>query len=121
MLLDSNIIIYALQAEYAFLRAFIAKHSPVVSAVSMVEVLGYHKITQSEKQALEQFFAHSIVLPISSAVVQKAIELRQFQKFSLGDSLIAATALIHQKVLVTRNISDFVRISGLDVENPFES
>lgn len=41
MLADSNIIIYAAQPEHADLRQFIAEHSPVVSAVSYVEVLGF--------------------------------------------------------------------------------
>jgi toxin FitB len=76
MLLDSNIVIYALQPQHTFLRTFIAKHSPVVSAITMIETLGYHRITPAEKQALEQFFAVGVVLPISSAVVEKAIDLR---------------------------------------------
>ena len=45
MLLDSNIIIYAAQAENEFLREFIAKNSPYVSALSYLEVLGYHKLS----------------------------------------------------------------------------
>jgi hypothetical protein len=43
MLLDSNIIIYASQPEYPLLRQFIAEQSPAVSALSYVEVLGYHR------------------------------------------------------------------------------
>lgn len=43
MLLDSNIIIYATQPEYVWLREFIAEHEPVVSALSYVETLGYHR------------------------------------------------------------------------------
>lgn len=43
MLVDRNIIIYAAQAAYAQLRRFIAEHAPAVSAVSYVEVLGYHQ------------------------------------------------------------------------------
>ena len=45
MFLDSNVIIFATQPKHADLRAFIAQHSPSVSAVSYVEVLGYHKHT----------------------------------------------------------------------------
>jgi predicted nucleic acid-binding protein len=36
------------------------------------------------------------------------------------DSLIAATALTHNLVLVTRNIKDFEGIAGLEVLNPWE-
>jgi toxin FitB len=66
MLLDSNIIIYAARPEHAELRRFIAEHSPAVSAVSYVEVLGYHKLTEADRVALEAFFAASTVLPITS-------------------------------------------------------
>ena len=42
MLIDSNIIIYAAMPEHQMLRDLIAEHAPAVSAVSYVEVLGYH-------------------------------------------------------------------------------
>lgn len=48
MLLDSNIIIYATKPEYTELRQFIAQHTPAISVISYVEVLGYHKLTPSE-------------------------------------------------------------------------
>jgi hypothetical protein len=55
MILDSNIIIYAAQREHQFLRDCIAEHAPAVSAISYVEVLGYHKLG-GEKQLLVNFF-----------------------------------------------------------------
>jgi hypothetical protein len=39
MLLDSNIVIYAVQPDHSALRKFIADHNPSVSAISYVEVL----------------------------------------------------------------------------------
>ena len=51
MLLDSNIIIYAAQPKYSELRRFIAEHTPAVSAVSYVEVLGYHHLTEPDRIA----------------------------------------------------------------------
>ena len=49
MLLDSNIIIYAAQPENSALRQFMAEHSSAVSALSYIEVLGYHKLTKQER------------------------------------------------------------------------
>ncbi len=59
MLIDSNIIIYAAKAEHADLRAFIAEHTPAVSAISYVEVLGYHRLTEEERQHLGVFCCRS--------------------------------------------------------------
>jgi predicted nucleic acid-binding protein len=37
----------------------------------------------------------------------------------LGDALIAATALVHQCPLVTRNVDDFKHVVGLEIIDPF--
>ena len=86
MLLDSNIIIYAAQPERAALRQFITEHAPVVSVISYVEVLGYHRLTAAERTLLEQFFKATEILPLSDNVIQQAIQLRQQRRMSLGDS-----------------------------------
>ena len=121
MLLDSNIIIYASQPEHTNLRAFIAEHAPAVSAISFVEVLGYHGLTPEERDAFEEFFRASRVLPISETILARAVRLRQQRRMSLGDALISATALVHNLTLVTRNTNDFAWIPDLRVHDPFSS
>jgi predicted nucleic acid-binding protein len=91
MLLDSNIIIYAAKPEYGVLLDFIAKHALAVSAISRVEVLGYHLLNHQDRGNFEDFFAVATILPISESVLSKAIELRQMRKMSLGDALIGGT------------------------------
>lgn len=120
MLLDSNIIIYAHQADYQHIRDFIRNKSIHVSAISYLETLGYHRISPQEKLALQRFFAMITPLPISHPVIQKATELRQQKKLSVGDAVIAAMALIYNETLVTRNVKDFDWITGLELTNPFE-
>ncbi|MEN8216975.1 MAG: type II toxin-antitoxin system VapC family toxin [Pseudomonadota bacterium] len=101
MLLDSNTVIYAAIPKQKQLRQFLSQQAVSVSAVSYVEVLGYHKLTPENKQYFETFFQVTPTLPISDEVIQKASALRQQKKMSLGDALIAATALIHGLTLVT--------------------
>ena len=120
LLLDSNIIIYAHQSDYQHIRDFIRNKAIHVSAISYLETLGYHRISPQEKLALQKFFAMITPLPISHLVIQKATELRQQRKLSVGDAVIAATALIYNKTLVTRNTKDFDWITGLELINPFE-
>ena len=119
MLIDSNIIIYAAMPEHQWLRDFIAEHAPAISAVSYVEVLGYHRLTQTDREYFEDFFAASLIFPIPNAVLEEAIRLRQTRRIALGDALVAATALVHNLMLITRNTNDFDWIENLRLLNPF--
>lgn len=53
-------------------------------------------------------------------VIHKATILRQQKKMSLGDAIIASTAIVHNKILVTRNIKDFSWIEDLKLHNPID-
>jgi predicted nucleic acid-binding protein len=118
MLLDSNIIIYAAQPEHVALRQFIEIHTPAVSVISYIEVLGYHKLTEDDRQFLEQFFQTAERLPLSETVVQWAIKLRQRRKMSLGDSIVAGMAIACERTLVTRNTDDFRWIEEIKLLDP---
>ena len=121
MLLDSNIVIYSARSENKLLRELIAEMAPAVSGISYVEVLGYHSLTEADRELFEAFFAETRVLPLSQPVLDEAVRLRQAKKIKLGDSLIAGTALLYDLTLVTRNVDDFLGIEGLRVLNPFDN
>jgi len=118
MLLDSNIIIYSAQPAHADLRAMIAASAPAVSAISVVEVLGYHKLPDPERAHFEEFFRVATVLAVSEVVISRAVTLRQQRRMTLGDALIAGTALAHELELLTRNVDDFRWIPELRVRDP---
>jgi len=120
MLLDSNIIIHAAQLENEFLREFIAETSPYVSALSYLEVLGYHRLTHQDQVYFEEFFNASQILPISQPVINQAVTLKQIRKMFLGDAIIAGTAFVYNLTIVTRNIDDFNWISKLNLINSFQ-
>jgi hypothetical protein len=121
MVLDSNIIIYAAQPEHHTLRKLIFEHSPAVSVISYIEVLGYHSLEEAERRLLEQFFRVAEVIPLSDAIAAQAVRLRQQRRMSLGDSIVAATAIEHGKRLVTHNAKDFEWVEGLVVHDPLPS
>jgi predicted nucleic acid-binding protein len=118
MLLDSNIIIYAAQAEQTTLRQFIADHTPAVSVISYIEALGYDRLSEEERQFLERFFQATEVLPVSDAVVQWAVRLRQRRRMTLGDAIVAGTAVEHGRILVTHNTDDFSWIREINLLDP---
>jgi predicted nucleic acid-binding protein len=66
--------------------------------------LGYHQLAEIHKEYLEKFFQITPMLPVSGEVIKKATILRQQKKMSLGDALIAATALLYGLTLVTHNV-----------------
>lgn len=118
ILADSNLIIYAASGKYPDLVEWFIANKPVVSAVTLLEVLGYHKLKTNEKATLESLFAETSVIYPSAEVFQKAIELRQQRKVSIGDALIASTSLVHHSTLATHNTSDFAWIDGLELTDP---
>ena len=120
-LLDSNLLIYSADDTHSFLRPLVQTTANYVSAISQVETLGFYKLALADKLYLESVFAILGILPVSPSIIQRAIALRQQQRLTLGDALIAATALDYGLDLATRNVGDFSRIAGLTAYNPFGS
>ena len=118
ILADSNLIIYAASGNYPSLVKWFAENEVAVSAVSLVEVLGYHKLDSKENKTLIGLFADLEVVYPDEAVFQRAVDLRQQRAMSLGDALITATAMRGQLVLATHNTDDFSLIKPLEVFNP---
>ncbi len=119
-LLDSNILIYYADKQYDCLNTIFQEESLYVSEITRLEVLGYYRIGNL-KSLFEQLFEEFNVIPISRIIIDTAILVRQQKSMSLGDAIIAATALENDLTIVTRNNKDFNWIKSLKVYNPFES
>ncbi len=120
MLADSNILIYATKPEHAALRQWLIDTLPKVSVISKVEILGYHKLHAAEKVALTKLLSCLELIYLTPSSYEIAIQLRQQQKLTLGDALIAAICLERGYALATRNTPDFTWIDELKVINPLE-
>lgn len=118
-LLYTNILIYAAETQYSMLLLpYVTDPDNIVSVISKVETLGFHRITPAQIRYFENLFKILKTAPVDDAIIDKAIELRQQKKMSLGDSLLAATALVLDIELISRNTADFSGISGLMATNP---
>jgi len=117
-LIDSNILIYSYSEEYKYLRELIINGSCVLSEISRVEVLGYHGLWKDEEAYFRDIFEYASIIIPDQSVFDRAIEIRRTYNLKLGDSLIAATASVHNLEIYTRNLSDFKRVAGLKCVNP---
>ena len=118
IILDTNIFIYI--ANGAVSKEMIEKYDIAYSVASKIEALGYADISVQENSKLTQLFSMSIGLDISQAIANTAIRLKQEKRMTLGDAIIAATALVYDCSLWTANIDDFKHIQGLKLHNPLE-
>jgi toxin FitB len=87
-----------------------------VSFISYIEYLGYKDATKSS----EEFITLANVIEINKLIIDATIAIRKAHKIKLPDAIIAATALVYNLTLITRNTSDFKNIAGIKVVNPFD-
>ena len=120
LLLDTNVWIDAhagkTDACGVFTKARAAQGAWVgFSAITRLEVLGYSGLSATDDKALSELLAQFEEVPVLPAVIDEAIRLRRLHKLKTPDAIIAATALLQQAEVLTRNTSDFKKISGLSV------
>lgn len=81
--------------------------SPEISIVTNIELFATKNISQEEYELLERFVAFSIVHNVDKDLINTTIEIRQTYKIKLPDAIIAATALVYDMTLISRNSKDF--------------
>lgn len=123
-LLDTNVIIYyylqgyyEVEAVFADIESGIAEGK--ISVITKIEALAFPGLTHKEEGRVKQFLMNFEVVELTDGVIERAIGLRKQYKVRLPDALVAATAMEKEAVLITRNVKNFEKIGGLQVENPF--
>lgn len=121
-LIDSNVII-----DYTALRLSEKGSNFVedlfdtdflISVATKIEVLGFSDVP-NKLLAMEEFVNSATTLSLDDAVTNQTIQLRrEYKKLKLGDAIIAATALVYDLVVISRNVSDFKNINGLQIIDP---
>lgn len=91
-----------------------------ISVINKIELLGFKGITETERVKFQEFIDAAIVHELSDDIVDRTIEIRKHHKTKLPDAVIAATALVNELTIITRNTKDFIRMEGLEMLNPYE-
>ena len=118
IILDTNIFIYLSNGSLS--SDTVADTDIAHASITKIQALGFSSIPANELLLLDALFGESHNLPLTDSVVERAIKLRQAKRMSLGDSIIAATALEHNLSLWTANTEDFNHVEGLKLVNPIE-
>ena len=123
-LIDSNVVIgyldNKLPAHGMKLLNPIIDNIPCISIITKIEVLRYNS-PDNVYSILEEFIAESIVYDLNDEIVNHTIRICKSRKIKLPDAIIAATAIVHDLKLITRNITDFKKIDGLELLNSWNA
>jgi predicted nucleic acid-binding protein len=91
-----------------------------VSVITKIEVLSFNPDIEDNYQILIEFFESAAIFGLTEEIVDRTIRLRQKQKIKLPDAAIAATALVNDLTLISRNTKDFKNIKGLEIVDPYK-
>lgn len=121
-IIDTNVISHLFADKFPQVgKDFVANvinREFVISVVVQIEVLTYHNIP-SKMPLIEEFIQLASILALDKNVTLKAIELRRnYKKMKLADAIIGATAIVHNRILITNNTKDFANIKGLKLIDP---
>ena len=88
------------------------------SVISKIEVLGF-AVPEAEAVKLQNFFSIANVIGLTSEICELTILLRKSVKIKIPDAIIAATAIIHNLTLLSRNLKDFKDLPDLIIKDPY--
>jgi tRNA(fMet)-specific endonuclease VapC len=127
-LLDTNICIRLLNQTHSGISQHFQQHLPseiALCGIVKAELLygaRHSQQVESNLNLLKQFFSPLVSLPFDDRCAEEAGQIRadlaaQGKPVGPNDLLIAATARAHDAVLVTHNLGEFSRVTGLRVED----
>ena len=122
---DTNTAIYYLQQQFPsgaekYMDDLLKDTKPVISAITEIELLCWKTATDKDLEVLHNFINDTFVIELEQPIKLKTADIRKAHRTKLPDAIIAATALVYDLTLLSRNLSDFTNISGLKIINPWD-
>ena len=129
-LIDTNIAIYFLDGvlplhTLPMMRPIFDDRNYSLSIITQIELLGWPFPDITKNEYAELFVSNSMILPLSQEVAEQTILLRKTFKIkpnrrTVPDAIIAATAMVFDLTLISRNDKDFKSLANLKYINPFD-
>ncbi|HFA51832.1 MAG TPA: PIN domain-containing protein [Bacteroidetes bacterium] len=123
-IIDTNILIYFLNDTLTskgsdFLVKAFQNQEANISVITKIEILGFPFSDAASEIKATKLINSLSIFPLSNEIVNKTIGIRKFKKIKVADAIIAATAIINDLTLISRNEKDFKNLPGLNFINPF--
>ena len=129
LVLDTCILIHAERHGALDFSPWASHGDAFISAITVSELLvGVHRADSDARRARRSAFVEAILaqLPVLDFTTETArvhaglfaTLSQQGQMIGAHDLIIAATALLHDCVVLTTNAAEFARVPGLDVLTP---
>ncbi len=107
-----------MNAEQIYLLSEGLSGAGAYSIISKIELLGFNQ-SESDDRKARLLLSSLQEFELTSTIAEQTIKIRKTRKLKLPDAAIAATAIVHNLTIITRNTSDFDSIAGLNYINPF--
>lgn len=122
-LLDTNSLIYyfqgAPQMDPVFRQIERGEARPVVSIITEIELLGFPRLTRQDETRIGALLASFTVVAVDERIARQAVNLKRRHGLKTPDAVIAATALLENATLVTRDQNMLDKVPEVRSLNPF--
>lgn len=113
LFVDTNILVNLAEGKKE-VDQYLEGNNLFVSVISEIELLGWHKITNQQKNFFQRLLNECTLIGLINPVKELAIELKQKHRIKLPDSVIAASA-IHLEIPLLTQDRDFEKIKNLNL------
>jgi predicted nucleic acid-binding protein len=113
ILVDTNVFINLAEGKEG-IEPHLQGKEIFVSVITEIELLGYYKIAEAEKEYFNLLLKDCSILELTEAIKQRAIFLKQSHRIKLPDAIIAATAQFLKIGFVTFD-KGFANVPDLDL------
>lgn len=104
-LFDTNILVDYLNGVVEAAEELDRHSARSISIITKMEVLV--GVRPNTGTATKAFLSSFDILPITDQIAERAVDIRRAFRIKLPDAIIAATADVHNLVLITCNTRDF--------------
>jgi toxin FitB len=122
-LLDTNSLIYyfqgAPQMDPVFRQIEQGEARPLVSIITEIELLGFPRLTQQDETLIRSLLSGFTVVAVDERIAAQAVVLKRRHGLKTPDAIIAATALLEDACLVTRDQTPLDKVPEVQSLNPF--